>query len=83
MNRNSPDPSRRVANEPPKTEDPVDETLVDEAVAETLPASDPISPYSPATSKPVRLQEDDGRETSEEVASGEPPAEWQGWKRGE
>jgi hypothetical protein len=63
-----------------KHEAGVDEALVDEAVAETMPASDPISPYSHETSKPVDLKKDErpagGKDT-------EPPAKWQGWKRGE
>lgn len=90
----SSDPSERHAADSPKPlppraerkrgEAPVDEALVDEAVAETLPASDPISPYSRETSKPVRLNDEDEPESDKVTASeAQPPAKWQGWKRGE
>jgi|LNFM01.1.fsa_nt_gb hypothetical protein len=87
MKRNKPDAAAADKPKPlpPLTERKhreagVDEALVDEAVAETMPASDPISPYSHEASKPVDLKKDErptgGKDT-------EPPAKWQGWKRGE
>ncbi len=84
-NKPNPDLSDKPKPLPPReerkhSEAAAQEALVDEAVAETMPASDPISPYSRETSKPVELKEDE-RPASDSDA--EPPAKWQGWKRGE
>lgn len=71
------DPADHTPPIPPRGQGAHSEALVDEAVAETLPASDPISPYSHASSRPVASP-------SAQRAPG-PPVEqappWSSWTR--
>jgi hypothetical protein len=83
MNQNNPpnDPVDKPLHVPPKGHQAHGEALVDEAVAETLPASDPISPYSAQQSRPVALPgADDARRGQQPVESAPP---WNGWTQGE
>jgi hypothetical protein len=88
MKRNKPDTAAAVDKPKPlppreerkNSEAAVDEARLDEAVAETMAASDPISPFSRETIKPVELKEEERPASGEET---EPPAKWEGWKRGE
>jgi hypothetical protein len=64
---------------PPRGHRAHGEALVDEAVAETLPASDPISPYSAQQSRPVALAQPAERSGTPVESA---PA-WNGWTRAE
>jgi hypothetical protein len=79
MNQQNPqnaDPADKPLPVLPKEHRGHGEALVDEAVAETLPASDPISPYTPQSGKPVALDDEQRR-------SSEPGKRWDGWTSSE
>lgn len=61
MNQNPPpnDPTDRVMKIPPKESPRHEEALLDQSVAETFPASDPISPAVAARMEPADVQNDD------------------------
>ena len=61
MNQNPPqnDPTDRVMKIPPKASPRHDEALLDQSVAETFPASDPIAPAVAARSEPADVNWDE------------------------
>ena len=62
MNQKPPhaDPTDRVMKIPPVESPRYEEALLDQAVAETFPASDPISPAVPSRLEPGDTRRDDG-----------------------
>ena len=61
MNQNPPpnDPTDRVMKIPPKESPRHEEALLDQSVAETFPASDPISPAVAARMEPADAKNDE------------------------
>lgn len=62
MNQKPPhaDPTDKVMKIPPVASPRHDEALLDQSVAETFPASDPISPAVAARMEPADVRNDDG-----------------------